>query len=221
MSEWNQAHRAWEQGTRNRALPTVLAWLFAGPASSELVSTHLSLSANAETVWERIVLFEEVTQRPPLLLRLFMPQPVRTDGDKRRAGALVRCIYEGGDLIKRIVAVEPPYRMVFELIEQRLGIEGCVAAQRGYYEIDRIGEGSDVILTTEYRAFLHPRWLWRPLEKWVARSLHLHILHVMRQSRPAGAPIIGISATSGAGGTSTQAGRRNQSTQPKEPPVAV
>ncbi|HTV05926.1 MAG TPA: hypothetical protein VME86_11210, partial [Acidobacteriaceae bacterium] len=101
-------------------------------------------------------------------------------GDKSRTGALVRCIYDGGDLVKRIVALEPPYRMVFDVLEQRLGIEGCVVAQKGSYEIDSNGEGSDVILTTQYWAFLHPRWLWRSIEHVVASQLHLHILNAMR-----------------------------------------
>src|SRR5579875_447033 len=72
--------------------------------------------------------------------------------------------------------------MVFDVVEQRLGIEGCVIAQEGSYEVGRGPGGSDVILTTQYRTFLHPRWLWRPLERMVARSLHLHNLRAVENS---------------------------------------
>jgi hypothetical protein len=176
--------RLGESRTRppRRVIPTILGGFFGGTAQSELVATHFHVSADPETTWNRISLYEEVTGRPPLLLRVFMPHPLRTEGGKMRAGDLVHCIYNGGDLVKRIITVEPPYRMVFDVLQQRLGIEGCVIAQEGSYEVDRMPDGSDVILTTQYRTFLHPRWLWQPLERMVARSMHLHILRGMERS---------------------------------------
>lgn len=221
MGEWNHRYRGAGGGRRKGAIIKVLGWLFGGAASNELISTHLSLPADPETVWGRIVLFEEVVGRPSLLLRLFMPHPVRTDGEKSRVGALVRCVYEGGDLVKRMIAVEPPYRMVFDVIEQRLGIEGCVVVQRGSYEIDRNGKGSDVILTTQYRAFLHPRRLWRPLEEMVGHRLHLHILHGMQEGGLRRAPVVRLSTVSHATEASTQATEHSASTQRGVPPVAV
>jgi hypothetical protein len=221
MGEWNHRHSGVSGGRRRSAILTTLRWFFGGTASDELISTHLCLPVDPATVWGRIVLFEEVTGRPPLLVRLFMPHPVRTDGEKTRVGALVRCKYESGDLVKRIIAVEPPYRMVFDVIEQSLGIEGCVVAQRGSYEIDRNGKGSDVILTTQYRAFLHPRRLWRPLEEMVAHRLHLHILRGMQEGGPRRAPVVHLSAMSHAAEASTQATEHNTSTERGTPPVAV
>ncbi|HTW45173.1 MAG TPA: hypothetical protein VMD58_06475 [Acidobacteriaceae bacterium] len=198
----------------------LLRGLFGGPASSGLVLTHLVLPVEPEAIWDRIVLFEETTGRPPWLLRLFMPHPVRTAGDKSRAGALVHCIYQGGDLVKRILALDPPYRIVFEVIEQRLGIEQCVVAQRGSYEIDRIGEGSAVILTTEYRTYLHPRWLWRRLETLVARKLHLHILYAMQKNIPERAQVTRLSMT-GAAAPTAQAAQRSSSTPHEGPQIVI
>ncbi|HUY82496.1 MAG TPA: hypothetical protein VMU92_12300 [Acidobacteriaceae bacterium] len=181
MSEKDQTFKGRKTDQTRRAFLAFLSWLFGGVPRNEFVSTQVHVAADPAVVWQRIALYEEVTGRRPLLLRLVMPCPVRTEGEKRRVGELVRCVYDGGELRKRILALEPPYRMVFDVLEQRLGIESCVIAQAGSYEIDRVPGGSDVILTTQYRAFLHPRWLWRPPEKMVAKRLHLYILRAMQR----------------------------------------
>jgi hypothetical protein len=99
----------------------------------------------------------------------------------------VKCIYEGGDLVKRITVIEPPLRIGFEVLEQRLGIEGCAIARNGSYELVPHRDGTDILLTTHYSAYLHPRWLWRPVEKLVTSQLHHHVLNGMRSAVVPGA----------------------------------
>jgi hypothetical protein len=154
--------------------------LFARQATEDSVATQVRFRASAEAVWKRLMFFEEVPGRPPFMLRLLLPHPVRSEGDKSAVGAVVQCAYSGGDLVKRITAVEPPFLLRFEVVEQRLGMEGCVLTLGGSYRIRRDGDGSEVVLTTNYRAYLRPRPLWRPLEKILAGQLHRHILNEMR-----------------------------------------
>jgi hypothetical protein len=135
--------------------------------------------ASPEEAWERILFYEEVPGRAPFPLRWFMPSPVRTEGEKGSVGSRVRCVYSRGYLIKRITMVNRPRRIRFEVMEQFLGIEGCVVALGGSYEIEPSGEGSEFTLTTRYLARLRPRALWRPLERLVAGQLHKHVLKGM------------------------------------------
>jgi hypothetical protein len=164
-----------------RALSRIFSRLFGGRPRNEVTSTRVTFAASPKTIWNRIVFYEEVPGRAPLLLRLFMPHPLQTEGEKTAVGVRVRCLYEAGELIKRITSLEAPHRIHFDVVEQHLGIENCVVAQGGSYEIDRNGKGSDVLLTTKYKAYLHPRWLWRPLEKLIAGQLHRHVLNGMRE----------------------------------------
>jgi hypothetical protein len=127
-------------------------------------------------VWNHIMLYEEVPGQPPFLLRALLPHPVRTEGDKTRVGAMVRCAYREGHLVKRIASVEPPHFLQFEVIEQRLGIEGCTLTLGGSYQIHPCHDAADVLLTTNYLAYLRPRFLWRPLEALLVGQLHNHIL---------------------------------------------
>lgn len=152
------------------------ARLFSSEAASESVATRVHFDAGPGAVWDRLLFYEEVRGRPPLLLRAFLPRPLGTEGDKTRAGERVRCRYSGGDLVKRITAIERDRLLEFEVIEQCLGIEGCVRTQGGSYGLFRCGDGTDVELATNYEAYLRPRQLWRPLEALLVSRLHGHIL---------------------------------------------
>jgi hypothetical protein len=130
-----------------------------------------------EAAWQHIMFYEEVPTRPGFLLRTLLPYPIRTEGPKNAIGALVRCAYRGGNLVKRITMIDVPHRLEFDVVEQRLGIERCIQTYGGSYQIERCGPDTDVVLRTIYRAYLRPRRLWRQLETVVIRQLHEHILH--------------------------------------------
>ena len=121
--------------------------------------------------------YEEVPGRPPFPLGVLLPHPIRTEGNKTGTGASIRCTYGArAGLVKYIVGVEPPHSLQFEVTEQRLGIEDCVETVGGSYQIHSCGDAADVVLTTNYRAYLHPRWMWRPIEALLIGQLHKHIL---------------------------------------------
>lgn len=165
-----------------RSLASRVGLLFPRNPRSETVETALHFSAAPDEVWRGILFYEEVPRRPLWFLRIFLPRPIRTDGEKTRLGATIRCTYDGGYLLKRITAVEPARLMRFDVLEQRLGIEDCVSMSQGSYEIRATRAGSEVVLTTRYRSRLRPRRLWRRLERYLAHRLHRHILDGMSGS---------------------------------------
>jgi hypothetical protein len=153
-----------------------VSWLFARKGVSEAVATRVHFDASREAVWNRIMFYEEVPGRAPFLLRALLPRPIRTEGDKTRIGTKVRCVYKGGDLVKRITSVEAPHFLEFEVVDQRVGIEDCIRTSGGSYQIDSCGDATDVVLITNYEAYLRPRSLWCPLETLLVSQLHRHIL---------------------------------------------
>jgi hypothetical protein len=176
-----------------------VSWLFAREAVSETMATRVHLNGRPEAVWNRLMFYEEVPGPAPFLLRALLPQPVRTEGDKTRVGATVCCTYGGGQLVKRITTVDAPHLLRFEIAEQRLGIEDCILTLGGSYQIYSCGNASDVVLITNYRAYLHPRCLWRPLEALLVSQLHRHILRGICAAplprNPAMRPAVGESLT--------------------------
>jgi Polyketide cyclase / dehydrase and lipid transport len=162
------------------------------------VTTTYHFSAPPEAVWQCLMFYEDVPRRPWPLLRLVLPQPVRSEGDKRSVGAIVRCTYDRGYLIKRITAVEAPRHLRFEVTEQRLGIENRIRTCQGWYELRPTADaGTDVALTTYYAGRWRPRALWRAIEHYVGHRVHLHILRGMRERLASTGPVL-ASATAGA-----------------------
>jgi hypothetical protein len=165
--------------------PTALvSWMRARKAVHETVITRLQLEARLDVVWHHLMFYEEIPERPGLLLRTLLPHPVATRGDKTRVGATVRCVYRHGALAKRITSVDPPHLLQFEVVEQRLGIEDCVVALGGSYRLSACRGGTDLALLTEYRTYLGPRDLWRPLEALLVRQLHRHVLSGVHAAVP-------------------------------------
>lgn len=151
---------------------------------NESITTRAHFRDSPERLWRKVLFYEEVPGRPPFLLRAFLPHPLRSEGDKTRMGGEVQCTYDRGDLMKRITGVEPGRSLEFDVVNQQLGIEGCVRARGGSCRIEGSGEGSEVALTTNYVAYLRPRIVWRPLERLLAGQLHRYILEGMRTASP-------------------------------------
>jgi len=166
--------------TRTQIWSRLLSLLFGGIATKESVATLVHIDASPEAIWREILFYEEVPSRPPLLLAAML-SPIGTRGDKSQVGANIECRYQQGRLTKRITIVEQPHSICFDVSEQNLGIEDCAIAQSGSYRISRSDSGSEVMLTTNYIAFLYPRWLWSFVE-WIAlHQLHSHILEGVRK----------------------------------------
>ncbi len=166
-----------------------LGRLFPPNPAIDAVTTRATLRGTPDEVWQRLMFYEEVPRRPPLLLRAQLPSPVRTEGGATHVGAAVACTYSHGGLVKRFTVLDCPRLVRFEVIEQHLGVERCLTTVEGTYELRAVDGGCEVALTTRYRGHLRPRWLWRPLERLLAHQLHRHILAGMAGS--AGGPQAG------------------------------
>jgi uncharacterized protein YndB with AHSA1/START domain len=164
--------------------------LFPRNADTEAVATVVQLAAPPDAVWRALHFYEDLPSRPLWFLRIFLPRPIRTEGAKTELGSIVRCTYDGGHLMKRITAVEPPWMVRFDVLEQDLGVEGCISLGEGSYELRATPGGTELVLTTRYRGHLRPRRLWRPFERFLGHRLHRHILDGMRAALEAAEPVL-------------------------------
>ena len=121
----------------------LISRLCARHAVTETVTTLVRLPMSPEAAWQHIMFYEEVPARPGFLLRTLLPYPIRTEGPKNAIGALVRCSYRGGDLVKRITMIDVPHRLEFDVVEQRLGIERCIQTYGGSYQIEHCGHETE------------------------------------------------------------------------------
>jgi hypothetical protein len=60
--------------------------LFARKAAEDSVATQVHFRTSPEAVWNRLIFFEEVPGRPPFILRVLLPHPVRSEGYETGVG---------------------------------------------------------------------------------------------------------------------------------------
>jgi hypothetical protein len=167
---------------------------FAEEVAPELrsVTTSMTFAASREQVWERLMFYEQIGVRPPLHLRLLLPVPIRTEGDKAGVGDEARCLYEGGHLIKRVTEVERGRRYVFEVVEQALAVGHGLRLSGGEYTLRALGpDRTEVSVVTRYLSPRQPRWLWSSIEAAVCHSFHRHLLGAMRREAERREPRVG------------------------------
>lgn len=146
------------------------------------VVTRMPCGASPDRVWATLMFYEQIDERPPLLLRWLLPVPIRTEGKKSAIGDEARCLYEGGYLIKRVTRIEHGRVYGFDVSEQALVVGGGMSLSGGDYTLRELPDGStEVALTTNYVSTRRPRWFWTRVEAAICHMFHRHILRAMRR----------------------------------------
>ncbi len=159
----------------------VIWMVIEGPAAGHgrvetIVTTERVMVAPAE-VWDSLMFYEEVEREPPLLLRFGLPVPVRTHGEMMLVGDVKVCEYRKGELKKRITEIRPNELLAFSVVHQRIGFEKSVRLIDGSFALREVApDETELTLTTRYEPLLTPRWVWRPIEKLSAQTLHRHVV---------------------------------------------
>lgn len=137
----------------------------------------MKVDASSERVWRSLVFYEEIEERPPLLLRLLLPLPLGTECSKSNVGDEVKCLYAHGYLIKRLTHVDPGHHYGFEIVEQSLRIGGGLRLSGGCYTLRALAsDATELAVTTRYTSPWRPAWLWRRLEAPVCHMFHRYLL---------------------------------------------
>jgi hypothetical protein len=156
-------------------------------AAATTIVTRMHFTAAPGQVWDVLMFYEEIEVRPPMLLRLLLPLPIRTEGSKRAVGEVAMCLYEGGHLRKRVTHIDPCKYYGFEVVEQHLAVGNGLLLTGGCYTLRELpSRGTEVTVTTRYVSRKRPEWLWKPIEAAVCHLFHRHLLHSMRRKIESG-----------------------------------
>lgn len=149
--------------------------------AEETVCTRAVFPAPPPRVWRTLLFYEQVDEPPPWWLRVLLPTPKSLAGSKSAVGDEAMCHYTEGHLKKRVTAIEPERRYEFEVAEQQLHV--CsVALQGGHYVLRAHADGRTLVeAATRYHSPLRPRWLFRPIERFVCHRFHRFLLGAMQR----------------------------------------
>jgi hypothetical protein len=155
--------------------------MVSGDADTRSIVTRMDVAGPRDAVWDHLMFYEEIRERPPLYLRLLLPVPLRTEGRKSRVGDEAKCVYASGYLVKRVTRLDHGRCYEFDVAEQALRIGGSMRLQSGSYTLRALPDGrTSVMLETRYASAKRPQWLWRRIEALVCHAFHRYILSVIR-----------------------------------------
>ncbi len=150
--------------------------------ASEKILTVRKIAASSHDVWKKLQFYEDTGSESSLLFLLNFPKPMYTKGEIKKVGDITTCVYDRGYLVKRTTKIHQSLSksyLEFDVIEQ-VNIENkAITLTSGSFTLENLSleEGSMKLeLRTNYKPKLTPRWIWRPLEKIIAGSLHGHVV---------------------------------------------
>jgi len=153
-----------------------------GTRGETSVVTGMEFSASPGEVWDGLMFYEQIPRRPPLYLRLLLPEPMRVEGRRSVVGDQTRCVYDAGYLLKRVTRIDAGRHYGFDIVEQELSIGAGIRLASGSYTLLELPGGSTRIeLETRYVSSVRPRWLARRVEAAVCHAFHRHILGAIRR----------------------------------------
>ncbi len=157
------------------------------PADEETVVTTAVVDAPIEAVWAARA-FDDPSRMAPAspYSRLGLPSPRGNVGSLTEVGDRKACHIGSGILRLLVVESEPPTSLAFVVTEQSGFEDNNVALRRGRLSLRALGpDRTRVVLSTTYAPLLRDRLLWRPIERFIARELHGHVVREMRRAAKA------------------------------------
>jgi hypothetical protein len=154
---------------------------------TNVVVTSMDVAAAPASVWASLVFYEGIDAAPPLYLRVMLPRPIRTQGEKSAVGDQATCLYQGGHLLKRVTRIDAESLYEFSVVEQNLAIGGGIRLCGGCYSLLDLGAGrTKLSITTRYVSGNRPRWLLQPVESAVCHLFHRHLLAAIKMKAEIG-----------------------------------
>lgn len=147
-------------------------------STGNCVVTKSLLNSPPEKVWKELVFYENIKKKKPLLLRLFLPVPIRNVGNISKVGDVSMCLYDGGYIRKRITQIVKNEIYRFEIREQALSLKLGIKLLGGHYSLKKVeGDKTEVTAVTNYHSDISPRWIWKPFEFIVCHWFHKYLLN--------------------------------------------
>jgi hypothetical protein len=167
------------------------------PQKNEFVVTSsIDIAAPPETVWQNVISFPDINERPEWFFRLGIscPQGARITGEG--IGAVRECVFTTGRFIEPITSWDAPRQLGFDVREQPAPmfelspyrdlhpphLDGAFCSTRGEFQLVPLaGGGTRLVGRTWYTLDIRPLSYWTIWSDEIVHRIHLRVLaHIKR-----------------------------------------
>lgn len=166
------------------------------------VTTEVIVDAVPEVVWEQVIGFPELTERPEWFFRAGIAAPIGATIEGRGVGAIRRCRFTTGEFIEPVTTWDEPRRLAFDVVSQPhpmaevnpFGdphpphLDTALVSERGEFRLERLQDGrTRLVGTTWYRLHMAPQDYWCVWTDAIIHRIHARVLrHVKRLAEESG-----------------------------------
>ena len=166
--------------------------------SEFVVSSTVDIAAPPETVWQHVIGFSKITERPEWFFRMGIscPEQARIFGEG--VGATRECIFTTGKFIEPITAWDAPQRLAFDVREQPVPmfeltpyshihpphLDNAFRSTRGEFQLIELPDGGTRLIgRTWYTLDIRPPAYWTIWSDWLVHRIHHRVLrHIKRRA---------------------------------------
>ena len=160
------------------------------------VSTAIEIHAPPDVVWQQVVAFPEITERPAWFFRTGIASPLRARIEGSGVGATRYCEFTTGTFVEPITVWEENHRLAFDVTEQPHPmfeltpyrhihpphLDNAFRSTRGEFLIEQQPGGVTRLTgTTWYVLEMHPQTYWTLWTDELVHQIHLRVLEHIRK----------------------------------------
>jgi hypothetical protein len=161
-----------------------------------VVPSTIEIDAPPETVWQHVVGFSKITERPEWYFRMGISCPSEARITGEGVGAERECIFTTGKFVEPITVWDAPRRLAFDVREQPVPmfeltpyrdvhpphLDGAFRTVRGQFELVELPGGRTRLTgRTWYTLDIHPLAYWTIWSDWLVHRIHHRVLrHIKR-----------------------------------------
>jgi hypothetical protein len=161
------------------------------------VRTTVDIQASPDVVWQQVIAFPEITERPAWFFRMGIAAPLRAHIDGSGVGAMRYCHFTTGTFVEPITIWEENRRLAFNVTEQPdpmfeltpyqhihpPHLDGAFRSTRGEFQLDPLPDGRTRLTgTTWYVLDMHPQAYWTLWSDELVHRIHLRVLNHIRRN---------------------------------------
>ena len=148
---------------------------------TEVFTTEVTVPASPERTWDLMAQMSRLDGPRPLLLKVGLPTPTRCELDHAGVGGRRVCHFDSGIIAQEVTHWQRPSYMGLRITESTLPGRHWLTFIDASYELHAENGHTRVVRHTTIGTRLHPRWYWRPLERWGVTSEHDFVFSNLRR----------------------------------------
>jgi hypothetical protein len=187
-------------------LPILLVVLFPGLVAFERttntqepvrsVTTTVVVKAPIQRVWQTVIAFPKISERPTGIFRLGIAYPIEAHIDGKGVGAVRSCVFSTGPFIEPITQWQEPTLLAFDVAAvpepmketsfyehiNAPHLHGHMISRHGQFRLTERNGLVTVEGTTWYTHSLAPQWYWGPISDFIIHQVHERVLNHIKKT---------------------------------------